>query len=125
MWQTTDLDTYMDYAIEGDDDAFAIVNKQGRWFGSVWYKNFDERCNMQGQLELNRLSKTGPGWNDFYIRKSKVTCDASVDEAAICCANSADDLNDPFIQACISEVYEQTTYQFTGGTCTSETKTIT
>ena len=128
MWQTKDLKKYMDDAIGADDDAFAIVKKQGKWFGSAWYKYFDERegCNTQGQLELNRLSKTGPGWNDFYIRKSRIACDASVDEAAICCANSADNSNDPFLQACSSEAYEQTTYQFIDrAVCRRETKTIT
>jgi len=116
----------MDDVIEVNNDAFAIVKKEGRWFGSVWYKNFDERCNMQGQVELNQLSKTGPGWNDIYILKSSIACDASVNNAAICCANSADDSNDPFIRACSSEVvHEETTYQFKRGSCNSKTKTIT
>ena len=113
-------------AILEDDDAFAIVKLQSPWFGSVWYKNFDERCNMDGQIELNRLHKTGPGWSDIYIRKSSIACDASEGDAAICCANSADNPNDPFLQACATESYEQTTYQFIDrAVCRSETKTIT
>ena len=116
---------HMDYAIARDDDAFAIIKMQGQWFGSVWYKNFDERCNMHGQIELNRLHKTGPGWSDIYIRKSSITCDASEGDAAICCANSADNPNDPFLQACATESYEQTTYQYFDDVCDSETRTIT
>ena len=115
----------MDYAIARDDDAFVIVKMQGQWFGSVWYKNFDERCNMYGQIWLNHFNKNNPGWSDIYVRKSSIACEASTIDAAICCANSADDVNDPFIQSCATESYEQTTYQYFDDVCDKETRTIT
>ena len=102
----------MNHVYDNDLDAFAIVKRNGKWFGGTWYKKFDRtwKFDVQRPVELNRLNKTGPGWNDIYIRKSSIACDASVDDAAICCANSIDDLDDPFIQACGSVVYERTTY---------------
>ena len=87
-------------------EAFTIVTTPGDWFGSVWFKKFDEECvsEVDGQITLDQLDKTGFGWNvDFYIRKSKVACgrDSSVPDAATCCANSANDPdNDSFLESC-------------------------
>ena len=77
MWETSDLQPYMDRVIAHDNDAFAIVTSNGRWFGSVWYKKFNENknknCDMpQGLVELNQLDIKSNV--DIYIRKSSVAC---------------------------------------------------
>ena len=120
MWQTADLQKYMGDLIEADNDAFQIIKKQGHYFGSVWYTKFDESCDMHGKVRLDQLSQFGQGFADTYILKSKIACDASWEAKKICCANSEDDLNDPFIQYCQKDWREQITYQFTDGTCTGE-----
>ena len=129
MWETSDLQPYMDRVIEHDNDAFAIVTSNGRWFGSVWYKKFNENknknCDMpQGLVELNQLDIKSNV--DIYIRKSSVACYTSVPyEREICCKNSVDDFDDPFLQACVSTVDEQADFFFVNDSCTSVTTTTT
>ena len=86
-----------------------MVSKATGTLGTVHYSKF-EQCFQQKKIELDQLEKNEE--SDIYIRKSRIDCNASANDAAICCEKSANDLDDPLLLACDLKAQDKKSYEY-------------